>query len=91
MELTAGRVDAVGNGLQRLKIKGGGVDSVVGKDSAEEEVVRTPVKPSLKALGKRKVIEAEEPDRERLLNLCLTLSLNSDSVCSLKRRAFQSG
>lgn len=69
MELTAGRVEAVGNGLQRLKIKGGGVDIVGGKDSAEEEVVRTPVKPSLKALGKRKVVQSEEPDRERLFNL----------------------
>lgn len=63
MELTAGRVEAVGNGLQRLKIKGGGVDIVGGKDSAEEEVVRTPVKPSLKALGKRKVVQSEEPDQ----------------------------
>ena len=69
MELTAGRVEAVGNGLQRLKIKGEGVDIVGGKDSAEEEVVRTPVKPSLKALGKRKVVQSEEPDRERLFNL----------------------
>ena len=61
----------MGNGLQRLKIKGGGVDIVGGKDSAEEEVVRTPVKPSLKALGKRKVVQSEEPDRERLFNLCV--------------------
>jgi len=31
-------------------------------DGAEE--IRTPIRPSAKALGKRRVVEAEEPDRK---------------------------
>jgi hypothetical protein len=36
----------------------------------EEENIRTPVRPSAKALGKRRVIEVEESDRE----LCILVT-----------------
>ncbi|KAI0299014.1 hypothetical protein B0F90DRAFT_1810761 [Multifurca ochricompacta] len=34
------------------------------KEEEEEEDIRTPIRPSAKALGKRRLIEAEEPDPE---------------------------
>jgi hypothetical protein len=42
------------------KGKGKGKEKGVGDD--EEDDVRTPIRPSAKALGKRRVVEAEEPD-----------------------------
>ena len=33
-------------------------------DNNQEENIRTPIRPSAKALGKRRVIEVEEPDRK---------------------------
>jgi hypothetical protein len=44
------------------KGKGKGKEKGVGDD--EEDDVRTPIRPSAKALGKRRVVEAEEPDRK---------------------------
>lgn len=35
-----------------------------GEDGEEEENIRTPIRPSAKALGKRRIVEAEEPDRK---------------------------
>lgn len=49
------------NGLDKLKI---GEGSAVEDD---DEECTTPIKPSAKALGKRKVVEAEESDRKLLL------------------------
>ena len=39
------------------KGKGGG-------DDDDDDDIRTPIRPSAKALGKRRVVEAEEPDRK---------------------------
>jgi hypothetical protein len=46
-----------------------------GDDDGNEEVnIRTPIRPSAKALGKRRVIEVEEPDRK--LGILVTGKLN---------------
>lgn len=56
---------AMRNGLSGLQI----VQSVPQNDDDEDEV-STPIKPSAKALGKRKVVDVEEPDRK--FSLCLS-------------------
>jgi hypothetical protein len=57
------------NGLVKLQI---------GETSAavdDDEECTTPIKPSAKALGKRKVVEAEEPDRKLLLGIMVRFLL----------------
>lgn len=49
---------AANNGLEKLKI---GDRSAIADDDDE---ATTPIKPSAKALGKRKVVEVQEPDRK---------------------------
>lgn len=34
------------------------------EEEADSEDIRTPIRPSSKALGKRRVIETEDPDRK---------------------------
>ena len=50
------------------KGKGGG-------DDDDDDDIRTPIRPSAKALGKRRVVEAEEPDRKSPASPKLYLSL----------------
>ena len=49
------------------KGKGGG-------DDDDDDDIRTPIRPSAKALGKRRVVEAEEPDRKSPASAKLYLS-----------------
>jgi hypothetical protein len=58
------------NGLKKLQI---------GEKSTpvDDDECTTPIKPSAKALGKRKVIEDEEPDRELLFDVAAELLLIS--------------
>jgi hypothetical protein len=51
------------NGLEKLQI---GERSVAVDDDDE---CTTPIKPSAKALGKRKVVQADEPDRKLLSDI----------------------
>jgi hypothetical protein len=44
--------------------EGKGKGKEKGVDGDEEDDIRTPIRPSAKALGKRRVVEAEEPDRK---------------------------
>ena len=48
----------------------------------EGDDIRTPIRPSAKALGKRRVVEAEEPDRK---SNSLSISLIAD-VCATQQR-----
>jgi len=45
-----------------------------GEDYGEEEI-RTPIRPSAKALGKRRVVETEEADRKSYMLVALRLAM----------------
>ena len=45
------------------------------EEDEDEEDIRTPIRPSAKALGKRRVIETEDPDR-KLLHPCQSKMLS---------------
>lgn len=60
------------NGLSGLQIG----QSLPRNDDDDDEV-STPIKPSAKALGKRKVVEVEEPDRQFFsFSVGIAISLN---------------
>jgi len=46
-----------------------------GGQDYEEEEIRTPIKPSAKALGKRRVVEMEEADRKSYTVVTLRLDI----------------
>lgn len=50
------------------------VDAARGYERSEEEVIMTPIKPSAKALGKRRAAAEEPPDEEELGVLFLSPS-----------------
>lgn len=58
---------ALHNGLDRLHIGEPRVGTQLDDDSDED--ILTPIKPSAKALGKRKVVDAEQPEREFSVSL----------------------
>jgi hypothetical protein len=71
-------------GEEKGKGKGKGKERGVGDD--EEDDVRTPIRPSAKALGKRRVVEAEEPDRKSSARITLVTSSFDIFVCVLAQQ-----